>query len=462
MKYALSNPYALENKAVHESPLIVAKMKKALARLKRTGETEAKIFVPWSDFVFSVRNGQPYLPPTYAVGLDRWKEFYRALPAAIQEHAATTDEGMYLTLQYKSPHAPCPTAACQSGLVTWLQVDRETSLRHELLHLYQNVSDALIESSQQIAPGIFAKSLFDTLKPEDHEQARRLFYLMDRYFPRSTYRAGPAQAGLFPSDKREQLEYLGTRDETKNKQYGLLVLRTEFGDLRVKDKMIVCSGRIRPGCDVYLSRRPQGRFLLERVGDKLDTKVRLSSLRKNNAINATTLLTLGEEKEVQLVDVKGRPWILGPMRLLFIQPYVTNLREPVAHALVIGIKAATRALASRRSTVTAYEPDHLVFYVIKTARLKLQQFADKKQRFKFLLSAYQYAIREVNRKKNTTYSEIPTNEIAAVIQEAVDNVETRLTSPASTYEIIPGTAKRVKLSRDKKPKYRQVNANRGE
>lgn len=125
-----------QNKAMPESPAIVAKVTKALHSGRRT-----ELTIPWSDFVFSTREGKTFMPPTLAKGIAILKKTRRPLagPEGVRLNVVPAERGSF---------AP-DTFLLQSSL-------REGTLRHETLHFVQTVGDNLIRLTKG-DPTAFAK-----------------------------------------------------------------------------------------------------------------------------------------------------------------------------------------------------------------------------------------------------------------------------------------------------------------
>jgi len=131
-----------------ESPKVVAAAKAAFATLT-PGESKV-ITVPWEDFVFSVRDGRPYMPPALEEGLRR----VRRKDKNIREIASP--KGVRLRLQRTPAGGDEFMGSFNSypfgGMSYWLKVQdsprwRDT-LRHELLHLTQATGSDLIAAGR--------------------------------------------------------------------------------------------------------------------------------------------------------------------------------------------------------------------------------------------------------------------------------------------------------------------------
>lgn len=448
MKYATTNLgyQARENKAVHESPLVVEAMLKAVKRLKapaakqKTSATDlpalkTEVFVPWSDFVFSKRNGVTYLPPSYAKGIEKWSAFYRSLSPDLQALLPMTDQGVKLELElHRTPNtSPCPEAGgCQAGLRTaingWFEspLSRlEGTIRHELVHLYQFLGLALVGLSQDRAQSSW---LFFDAQHADPEKISRLYPAFLAYFPKPPL--STEQAGLFPQDRRLPVESLAVG--TQNFEL-VLALQTRFGDiLLTKPKTRVCMGLVDGPCDVRLGdskglptrfreKVKDATFVIERIGTGLRSAVKISSLDANDVVLAEHSIPLDVRQEVKLKTTKNRAWKLA-LLLTFIRPYVSNRVEPAAHAVNVALSAVKHATREKSIRSWApqipYAPENLILFVLRQSQYKLTQFTEPKQRYHFLLSAFQHAVREVNRLKGTTFDERPTKEIKAEIEKA--------------------------------------------
>ena len=137
-----------QNKAMPESPKIVAAAEAVLAKLK-PGQSKT-ITLPWEDFVFSVRDGRPYMPPALEAGLRRVMSKSKNIRGSI-----ASPKGVRLRLQRtpaKDGFTGMFTAAPWGWMFYLLEVRdsprwRDT-LRHELLHLTQETGSDLIAAGR--------------------------------------------------------------------------------------------------------------------------------------------------------------------------------------------------------------------------------------------------------------------------------------------------------------------------
>ena len=124
------------NKAMSESPRIVAAVEAAFAKLRPMSHKE--LIVPWEDFVFSVRDGKPYLPPTLAEGILRVKR------GAGNVGAQASAKGVRLFLAV-GPVGGYSGAFHPDSFKLSVSSDRPSVvIRHELLHFVQEVGSGLI------------------------------------------------------------------------------------------------------------------------------------------------------------------------------------------------------------------------------------------------------------------------------------------------------------------------------
>lgn len=121
-----------QNKPMPESPAIVAKVKKALAgRAKST-----TLRIPWSDFVFSTRNGQVFMPPTLAKAI-------KTVSKRPQELAGA--DGVTLVVERGPPSGGSFRPA---DYTLTAPPQREDVIRHETLHFVQRVGDSLVRTAR--------------------------------------------------------------------------------------------------------------------------------------------------------------------------------------------------------------------------------------------------------------------------------------------------------------------------
>lgn len=124
-----------QNKPMPASPKIIAAAERALASVP-TGEI-ARIFVPWSDFVFSTREGKTYMPPTIAEGIRRVRG---------DERGHVRASGVHLSLLRSDRDVGNRgTFDPISFRVTLYPTANEATLPHELLHFVQQVGSQLIK-----------------------------------------------------------------------------------------------------------------------------------------------------------------------------------------------------------------------------------------------------------------------------------------------------------------------------
>jgi hypothetical protein len=131
-----------------ESPKIVAAAEAVFAKLK-PGQAKV-ITVPWEDFVFSVRDGRPYMPPALEEGLRRVMRKDKNIRGEI-----ASPKGVRLRLRRTPAKDGFPgmfTAAPWGWMFYLLEVRdsprwRDT-LRHELLHLTQETGSDLIAAGR--------------------------------------------------------------------------------------------------------------------------------------------------------------------------------------------------------------------------------------------------------------------------------------------------------------------------
>jgi hypothetical protein len=115
-----------------ESPAIVAKVKKALAgRAKST-----TLRIPWSDFVFSTRNGRVFMPPTLAKAI-------KIVSKGPQELAGADG----VTLRVERGRVGSGSFRPGDHTLTAPPLD-DSTIRHETLHFVQRVGDALVRTAR--------------------------------------------------------------------------------------------------------------------------------------------------------------------------------------------------------------------------------------------------------------------------------------------------------------------------
>lgn len=124
-----------QNKALPESPKIVAAVAAALAKLRGGGK---ELIIPWEDFVFSTREGKPYMPPTLAEGIRRVKRRARNVGEL------ATPKGVRLRVTV-SPFGEYSGSFFPEDFTLSVSPDRPSVvIRHELIHFVQEVGSALI------------------------------------------------------------------------------------------------------------------------------------------------------------------------------------------------------------------------------------------------------------------------------------------------------------------------------
>jgi len=185
------NGYVLRtNKPMPESPKAVALVMAARRQLERefradlmprpwpefVGKTQ--VLIPWDHFVFSTRDGKPYMPPSIQKGLDRIQNGYET------GRPEVTKRGVLLTIGLRPPTNNANGAFYPYDLLMGVpprdsNPSADATLRHEMLHLTQMVGSNLIEAGLGFSE-VFSQERMDrpqrATRRRGKEQRRMLDY----------------------------------------------------------------------------------------------------------------------------------------------------------------------------------------------------------------------------------------------------------------------------------------------
>ena len=112
-----------QNKPMPESPKIIERVRRAV----KAGGFDFN--VPWSEFVFSTRDGKPYMPPTLKKGIEM---------VSRSPHPYADEKGVWLHVERSMG------GTYDGGKFTIASAPSESAIRHETLHFVQSVGDNLI------------------------------------------------------------------------------------------------------------------------------------------------------------------------------------------------------------------------------------------------------------------------------------------------------------------------------